>query len=359
MKINRQNYELFAIDFIDGKMNPSEAAVFIAFLADNPDIAQEIELMREVDTEVVPQFQKQDFSHLMKDYNQVGINENTFEELCIAYHEGDLNSEIRQRLFEYASLRPERKKLLEIYGRLKIVPDTSIVYHAKSDLKQKIILRPNYRRAALIATFAAAASLAVVFMLRNTHSVSNTLADNKTTSITLDTGNYSQNQVTPVSVETAAVKQDQPVTELQETRRKAHLEPNDDHLKKVTLAAINDSSDSNSTDIIRIASIKPKSVQIEESPEQLAIVLPRAEIKPLYNEEEVAPIEEIREKTNEIVAKASRLSVDEIIKTGINGLNTIAETDLNYQSRTDKKGRIIEFALSSETFNIKRKIRNN
>jgi hypothetical protein len=359
MKINRQNYELFAIDFIDGKMSPSEAAVFIAFLADNPDISQEIELMREVDTVVVSQFQEQNFSYLMKNYDQIGVNENTFEELCIAYHEGDLNPEMQQKLFEYASLKPERQKRLETYGQLKIIPDTSIKYHAKSDLKQKVALRQNYRRAALVATFAVAASLAVVFMLRNIHPVSNTLVDNETTRITLDTGNHRQNQVIPSPVKTAAINQDKPEAEPQRASRKILSDPNDNPLKGATLAAINDSTDSNDTDVIRIANLDPKPVHIQKTPEQLAIALPRAEIRPLHSEDVVEPIEEIREKTNELVTKASRISVDEIIKTGINGLNTIAETGLNYQSSTDKKGRIIEFALSSETFNIKRRIRNN
>ena len=53
------------------------------------------------------------------------------------------------------------------------------------------------------------------------------------------------------------------------------------------------------------------------------------------------------------------LTANNLIQRGIKSINSIAETDLGFESKTDKKGRITEFALSYETFKLKKKIRNN
>ncbi len=352
MEINRHNYEVYAIDFIEGKMDPSEVAVFIAFLADNPDIAQEVEFMRDSGTEVVASDVKQDFSYLMKGYNQVRINEDNFEELCIAYHEGDLSEKMQKKLIAFISFNKSKQKIFDACGQLKITPDESVVFKAKGKLKQKAVIF-NVRRVVLITTtMAAAASLAMLFVFRNNTGKVDTqkVAQTSVKTIPNEVDNMAGAPVAYVEGAGQTESMEKQPLKIGQKEKKAENE--------ATVAVVDDSVDS---DVIRLTRIEPKPIpiQVSNNSNMLAFSLPRASVDAAPVEEGQSTVEEIRNKTNGLVAKASHLSVDNLIKTGINGFNSIAETDLSYKSQTDNKGRITEFALSSESFNIKRRIRNN
>lgn len=351
MEINRHNYEIYAIDFIEGQMSPSEAAVFIAFLADNPDIAHEVELMRDSDTESDAPHIHQDFSFLKKDYSQITISNNNFEEICIAYHEGDLNENIQKKLIAFISDIPERQKIFNTYRQLKIVPDEGIVFKSGNSLKRKTFVRFNPRRLALITTMAAAASLAMVFIFRN-NTAETTVQNIAQTSVnTVQKITESNTEVT-----VAKVEDQQQVKKTKNLSSKIRMKPEETEVNESTIAAVSDSSDS---EVIRLTRIEPKPIQRDDQSELMTFSLPKVMINELAVKEEQRTIGEIREKKNVLVAKASNLSVDNIIKSGINGLNSLAETDLSYKSQTNEKGRITEFALSTESFNIKRRTRNN
>jgi hypothetical protein len=355
MKINRHNYEAYAIDFIEGKMSPSVAAAFIAFLTDNPDIAHEVELLRDFGTDTgIPPIH-QDFSFLRKDCNSLTLNSDNFEELCIAYHEGDLNENMQNKVIEYIQDNQERQKIFNVYRQLKILPDERITYRPKSSLKQKKTVWLNSRRIALISTMAAAASFAMVLIYQINNSsipASQNLAHSEENTIELVTeglpGITEKQDIATQSVQNN-VKLKQKDNQVQASKKA--LESN-----KTIIAAVTDSTDS---EVIRLARIEPKPIQNINVSDLKALAFQNGIIVKPTPEGEQNTIEDLRDMTNSFVMRASQLSVNNIIKSGIKGLNNIAETDLSYKSQTDDKGRITEFALSSETFNIKRRIRNN
>ena len=41
MEINRSNYEIWFIDWMDGKLNPQQELILRRFLIDNPDLREE------------------------------------------------------------------------------------------------------------------------------------------------------------------------------------------------------------------------------------------------------------------------------------------------------------------------------
>ena len=43
MKVDRENYEVWMIDYFDGKLNADETAGLMAFIEENPDIKEEFE----------------------------------------------------------------------------------------------------------------------------------------------------------------------------------------------------------------------------------------------------------------------------------------------------------------------------
>ena len=44
MKITRENYELFFVDYLDNKLSDSNILELMAFLAQNPDLEEELNL---------------------------------------------------------------------------------------------------------------------------------------------------------------------------------------------------------------------------------------------------------------------------------------------------------------------------
>lgn len=361
MKIDRQNYELYAIDFLDGKMTPAETAAFMAFLTENPDIAQEIELLRDIDTEIAPKQTSQDFSFLMKNINQTRVTPESFEEFCVAYHEGDLDQKSQSELIEFIAEDSIRRQKFEGYGKLKISPDTSIVFSEKNLLKQRSIKLVNARRIALITSFAAAASLALVFFLKapSLDPVDVNLAQTNTnekakTEITKTTESNINTETT--DVQTVQVIPGSDTTENTSPEIETSVLSSEGQNK--ILAAINDSVEG---EPIRISLIDPKPLENDLGLEtDKYAFLREAPVQPRDDDQkQPASIEEIKDRTTGFFALASGLTVDDLINSGVKGLNKMVEGNLSYQSERDEKGKMKEFALSADAFQYKRKIKNN
>ena len=46
--INRNNYEEYFLDFLEGNLSPSENDLLMSFLNSNPDLKEELELLNEL-----------------------------------------------------------------------------------------------------------------------------------------------------------------------------------------------------------------------------------------------------------------------------------------------------------------------
>ncbi len=362
MKIDRQNYELFAIDFLDGKMTPPETAAFMAFLTENPDIAQEIELLRDIDTEIAPKPESRDFSYLMKNINQAKVTPENFEEHCIAYYEGDLDRKAQNKLFGYIAQDNLHRQKFEMYGKLKISPDKSIVFSGKNQLKHRTILPVNARRIALITSFAAAASLALVFIFKTPQveqvdmNVAQTNNSN-TTKTEIHTTIVSDNAKATAEARNTKIRQTKKDVK-NEQKAEAQIELPSNDRQNIRIAAVVDSIQD---ETIRISLISPKPLEneLDLEPNKLAF-LRDIPVQSYKNKEKLTPgIEEIKDRTTGLVALASGLTIDDLINSGVKGLNKMVEGNLSYQSKRDGNGKMTEFALSSDAFKYKRKIKNN
>ncbi len=361
MKIDRQNYELFAIDFLDGKMTPPETAAFMAFLTENPDIAQEIELLRDIDTEIAPKPESRDFSYLMKNINQAKVTPENFEEHCIAYHEGDLDGKAQDELFGYIAQDNLLRQKFEMYGKLKISPEKSMVFSGKKQLKHRTILPVNTRRIALITSFAAAASLALVFIFKapQVKQVDMNVAqtnNSNTAKTEVHTTTISDNTTASADVGNTKIRQARKNMNGKKAAEQIKLPSN--KRQNITIAAVVDSIQD---ETIRISLISPKPLEneLDLEPNKLAF-LRDIPVQSYKSKEKLTPgIEEIKDRTTGLVALASGLTIDDLINSGVKGLNKMVEGNLSYQSKRDGNGKMTEFALSSDAFQYKRKIKNN
>jgi len=141
MKINRDNYEAYFLDYHEGQLSPDMVQEVLLFVEQNPDlknIFDEFEAVSLVaDTNIV--FEKK--SSLKK--NQVfatsQVNELNYEEFMVDETEGLLTDEQLASLEEFISINPQFEKERKLYALAHLSPDKDIVFEAKESLKQKAI----------------------------------------------------------------------------------------------------------------------------------------------------------------------------------------------------------------------------
>ena len=159
MKIDRHNYEVFVLDYLEGNLSADQHAAMEAFLLANPDIAEEIEGLNEFTLEAPLE------GNIDKDSLKKGalISENidleNWEHFAVAYHEGDLNISEESELFRFLEAHPEKDKEFQLFASVKMKPDEAIIFEHKEALKKKerVLVIPLYLRVA--------ASLLIVFLL--------------------------------------------------------------------------------------------------------------------------------------------------------------------------------------------------
>ncbi len=150
MKINRNNYEAFFVDYLEGKLDEKLVNDFIEFLGQNPDLKQELSLFETlpIEHEVIT-FNKKEL--LLKEKYDV---ENVFIETAIASVEGDISLSEKTEFEDYLSRHPEKQKEADFFKLTKLQPDESVVFSKKGKLYRrttgKTVLLWSARVAALL-----------------------------------------------------------------------------------------------------------------------------------------------------------------------------------------------------------------
>jgi hypothetical protein len=132
-RIDRNNYETFFIDYLDGSLPVGEIDQLLDFLTENPDLAEELKDLEKI------KLQPSDasgfsFQHLKK--TDLDLPE-VFEETCIRAIENDLN-EIDKELFQqHISKNKDHWKKYELFRSTILEPNPLIVFENKQHLKKK------------------------------------------------------------------------------------------------------------------------------------------------------------------------------------------------------------------------------
>jgi hypothetical protein len=114
MNINRNNYELYFVDYLDGNLSDREIRMLEDFLLINPDLRTELEGTEKIvlSPGMIVFNQKE---LLKKPDLTLPVNEINFEDFCVAEAEGDLNDKQRSGLYNYIQKYPESEKNLIVY----------------------------------------------------------------------------------------------------------------------------------------------------------------------------------------------------------------------------------------------------
>jgi hypothetical protein len=148
MKITRENYENWFLDYLDGSLDQDGREEVHNFLLKHPDLADELESFSPALS--LNDNQEYPFKELLKksQYDDSAF----FENMAIAEMEGDLTEDEAADFKNWLSDHPGRQKFISQIKKIRLHPDLSIVFPQKEHLKKKssVITLP-YRITAVAA----------------------------------------------------------------------------------------------------------------------------------------------------------------------------------------------------------------
>ncbi|MBK9388844.1 MAG: hypothetical protein IPN68_01165 [Bacteroidetes bacterium] len=158
MKIDRSNYEIWFIDWLDGKLNEIQTEQLELFLSENPDLREELRELSDI--RIAPP--------ATRFHGKIGIkkslsdlSDNQFEYLCAAAIENELSEGQLAELSDITTSDPKRKRVLELYGKTILTPP-DIKYGHKRKLLRSTPLQKVIRLT--VAGLSAAASIAILII---------------------------------------------------------------------------------------------------------------------------------------------------------------------------------------------------
>jgi hypothetical protein len=150
MEINRQNYESFLIDYMDGRLPEHMVGALLVFLKNNPDIDREISSLQDF-VYTPEQIIYKEKSLLKKTFLSDIPGLSKFEQLSIGYLENDLSDNQKNEL--NGLIKNSTQKLLEhhLIQQTRLNPDKNLFYPDKQALKKQTIFSTYYKRVVLYA----------------------------------------------------------------------------------------------------------------------------------------------------------------------------------------------------------------
>jgi len=129
---DRSNYEIWFIDWLDGKLSEEQEEQLCDFLSLNPDLHEELRTISPVSLKPQNEFFARK-SDLIRKPSDLTLSQ--FDYLCIADLENDLSPDGVRELEEAMANDPARKQEYSLIHRLKLVPP-EISYKYKNRLRR-------------------------------------------------------------------------------------------------------------------------------------------------------------------------------------------------------------------------------
>jgi hypothetical protein len=158
MHIDRSNYEIWLIDWLDGNLSEIQVEQLQAFLNENPEILEEYSELTTF--RLNPSLKS--FTHKDRIKKKAAeISESQFEYLCVAFLEKDLSSGQQSELMEIIDLYPEKKKSFELIQKMRLFPE-DITYTQKKKLSRRTVVQKLLRLSYIGLSAAAIIALAFI-----------------------------------------------------------------------------------------------------------------------------------------------------------------------------------------------------
>lgn len=157
MLIDRTNYELWLVDWLDGNLNEDQANQIQQFLSGNPDIREEFAELQNIRLNP-PSHSYTQKNHLKKSAKD--LDENQFEYLCTAFIENEITEDEYSDLLLIIKNDPDREKIFELFKRTKLIPPV-YSFKQKNKLRRRTLGQNITRISIAVLTSAAVIAFGV------------------------------------------------------------------------------------------------------------------------------------------------------------------------------------------------------
>jgi hypothetical protein len=123
--INRENYEIFFMDYLDGQLSSEQLEALDLFLENNPDLKEELEDLSGFKLKA-GEHTFPDKALLKKTPDLPEVNKDNIQAYLLHQLEGNLNKDERAKLTAFLTLHPNFSQEKEIWAQTKLSADESI-----------------------------------------------------------------------------------------------------------------------------------------------------------------------------------------------------------------------------------------
>ncbi len=133
MKITRENYEIYFLDYLDGNIKGDLIKDLTVFLRENPDLSDELIRTGAVKLEQ----DTSSYAEKEKLYKEKYDLQDDFNHAAFALIEGDLSEKDHDEFETYLSSHPERRNELMLFKKTKLKEEKLIQFPGKSRLYKR------------------------------------------------------------------------------------------------------------------------------------------------------------------------------------------------------------------------------
>lgn len=338
MKINRSNYEIYFLDYLDGNLPDNQIDEFLDFLEKNPDLHEELKSVSEIKLSPGQEtFQQKEI--LLKD-GKSGVSE--FDYQAVAYLEGDLEGDDEKTFVETITKDEAQEKQFDLFLKTKLHPDPQVVFPDKEKLYRKsgikIFMTWSGRVAAGLILLIGIWS---VWNYQSSHKKAEQPITNQQ-SAQVEPLAAPQNNVVPDQTVHGEIANNQPVQKLETLPVKSKVIPTPSVSSKTELVALNN----------RVLERDPAPQKIQSLTAQVAIH-PENPSSSLVAMNEQGGIDESKYLTvDELLAQkvlhqkqGENLSVSGVLTAGLEAVSNVSNDRLNYE--TNQQGKISQISLNT------------
>lgn len=162
MNITRKNYEEWLLLYVDNELSLAERIIVDDFLAANPDLQQELEMLQQSTLQPDEDIVFQHKAALLKSgSNSPLINAENCEHYFILYADDELTNEQKATVEEFVYSHPQFQVNFELIQQTRLTPDHSLVFPDK-----KLLYRyEKDRRVVAMRWFRIAAAAVLVLLI--------------------------------------------------------------------------------------------------------------------------------------------------------------------------------------------------
>lgn len=349
MPINRNNYEVYFIDYIDGNLSCTQAKELQAFLEQNPDLAAELHGIESA--HLVPVDTPYSKSELLKKDSQLGV-ESRLDYLCIAKVEGDITELEDKELKHLLETDTRAGTALSDIKRTKLIANTEIVFDKKSAIKRIGLVNITHKTLQTISSGVAAA-LILVFALNVGINQFDSINEEQLAIDTETRNTGTDEMIEPVAIEESTINIPADVPSVIETPIAIIKDKPQTMIDNETSLISQETQEVDSNiEITKISSITlvqiPQSTIIDDTKPSLSLAS-------LHLPHKAQPVPVGSNQSSGV----REIGLFELAQMGFNRLSNATGRTLNLDAKKNEEGRIEKIYFESELFALSVPIRKN